>query len=49
VALATLLARAAHGVSKRRALLKPQQLGRQELAFGSLVVVLLALGYALGV
>jgi hypothetical protein len=49
VALATLLARAAHGVSKRRALLKPKQLGRQELAFGSLVVVLLALGYALGV
>jgi hypothetical protein len=49
VALATLLARAAHGVSKRRAMLKPKQLGRQELAFGSLVVVLLALGYALGV
>jgi hypothetical protein len=48
VALATLLARAAHGVSKRRALLKPKQLGWQELGFGSLVVLLLALGYALG-
>jgi hypothetical protein len=48
-ALAALLARAAHGVSKRRVQLKPQQLGWQELGFGGLVVLLLALGYGLGV
>jgi hypothetical protein len=48
-AFGALLARAAHGVSKGRALLKPQQLGRQELGYGALVLVLLALGYGLGV
>jgi hypothetical protein len=47
-AFAALLARAAHGVSKRRAPLKPQQLGWQELGFGALALLLLALGYRLG-
>ena len=48
-AFAALLARAAHGVSTSRALLKPKQLGRQELGYGALVLLLLALGYGLGV
>jgi len=48
-AFAALLARAAHGVSRSRALLKPKQLGRQELGYGALVLLLLALGYGLGV
>ncbi len=45
-ALALLLARAAHGVSRHRLPLKPKQLGWQELGFGSLVLLLLALGYS---
>ncbi len=48
-AFAALLARAAYGVSKRRAPLKPKQLGQQELGFGGLVLLLLTLGYGLGV
>jgi len=48
-ALAALLARAAHGLSRHRGQLKPKQLGWQELGFGGLVVLLLALGYGLGV
>jgi YwiC-like protein len=49
LAFAALLARAAHGVSNGRAPLEPKQLGRQELGFGALVLLLLALGYGLGV
>ena len=48
VAFAALLARAVHGVSTRRAPLRPKQLGRQELGFGGLVLLLLALGPLIG-
>ena len=48
-ALGVLLARAAHGLSRRRQPLKPKQLGFQELGFGSLVVLLLVIGFAFGV
>jgi uncharacterized membrane protein YecN with MAPEG domain len=46
VALALLLARAAHGVSRHRQPLKPRQLGWQELGFASVVLVLLLLGFS---
>jgi len=49
VALAALLVRAAYGVSSRRGALKPKQLGWRELGFGSLLILLLALGHAFGV
>jgi len=48
-ALALLLARAAHGVSRHRQPLKPRQLGWQELGFASVVLLLLLLGFSLNV
>jgi hypothetical protein len=49
VALGVLFLRAAHGVSRYRRRVLPKALGFQELGFGSLTVLLLALGYILGV
>lgn len=48
LAFATLLARAARGLSRRRPAMRPQQLGFQELAYGLLTLVLLAIGYRAG-
>jgi hypothetical protein len=48
VAFGVLLARAAWGVSPRRAVVPPRVLGWQELKFGLLTLALLALGYRLG-
>lgn len=48
VALAVLCARAVYGVSPLRRPLMPRELGLQELGFGTLTVLLLALGYRLG-
>jgi hypothetical protein len=49
LALAVLSGRAVLGVSKLRRPLRPRMLGLQELGYGVLTVLLLALGYALGV
>jgi hypothetical protein len=46
-AFAILLVRAAWGLSKRRRVLRPQALGYQEMGFGLLTLVLLAVGYRL--
>jgi hypothetical protein len=48
VAFAVLLGRAARGLSPRRKPIRPQRLGFQELAFGLLTLVLLAVGYRAG-
>lgn len=45
LAFAALLARAAHGLSVSRRVLRPQQLGFQEVGYGVLTLVLLAAGY----
>jgi hypothetical protein len=47
VALALMLARAAHGLSARRPRLRPQALGFREMGWGLVALVLLALGYRL--
>ncbi len=47
-AFAVLLARAAWGVSPRRRVVPPREVGWQELQFGLLTLALLALGYRLG-
>ena len=47
-AFAVLLARAAHGLSRARPRIRPQQLGVQELVYGLLTLALLAAGYRLG-
>jgi hypothetical protein len=47
-AFAVLLARAAWGLSPRRAVVPPRVLGWQELQFGLLTLALLVLGYRLG-
>jgi hypothetical protein len=49
VALALLLARAAHGVSRHRERLAPKELGWQEARYASLALLLLVLGFALGI
>lgn len=46
-AFAILLGRAAWGLSSRRRVVRPQSLGYQELGFGLLTLLLLALGYRL--
>jgi len=48
LALGLLLLRAAWGLSSRRAQTRPQILGFRELGFGLLTLVLLAVGYRLG-
>lgn len=47
-AFLVLLARAAWGLSERRGRIRPQALGYQELGFGLLTLVLLAVGYRVG-
>jgi hypothetical protein len=47
-AFAVLLGRAAWGLSAVRRVIRPQTLGFQELAYGALTLVLLAVGYRLG-
>ena len=49
VALGLLLLRAAWGLSSRRARVRPKVVGLQELAFGLLTLVLVAVGYGVGV
>jgi hypothetical protein len=46
-ALALLLARAVHGVSRHRQPLEPKRLGWQEAGYGSVVLLLLVLGFSL--
>jgi hypothetical protein len=46
-AFAILLIRAAWGLSQRRRVVRPQVLGFQEMGFGLLTLVLLAVGYRL--
>jgi hypothetical protein len=48
VAFAVLSARAAWGLSPRRKAVRPQVLGYQEVGFGILTLVLLAVGYRVG-
>lgn len=48
LALALLLARAAHGLSSRRPKLRPKDLGFRELGWGIVTLLLLAVGYRLG-
>ena len=47
-AFLVLLARAAWGLSPWRARVRPQALGYQELGYGVLTLVLLAVGYRVG-
>jgi len=47
-ALVLLLLRAVHGLSARRPRLRPQALGFREMAWGLVTLVLLAVGYRLG-
>jgi hypothetical protein len=47
LAFAALLVRALYGLSPFHRKLRPQAVGVQEVAFGSLTVLLLVLGYAL--
>jgi hypothetical protein len=48
-AFALLLARALHGRSSRRRIVRPQVVGLRELAFGMATAALLAAGYRLGI
>lgn len=47
-AFALLLARSVHGLSRFHRLVRPQVVGMQEMAYGLSFVLVMALGYALG-